>query len=220
MTDLDSNHPSPPSQQPSQPSPPSQQSSDDDDKDSKSRLLILDMNGLLCRKIFENNYDEDNPASDQYEKVDLEQFHVFIRPDIKAFLEKCFELADVAFWSSTTYYNAKHIIDHILTKSQQDDAVFKWYRDRTKLDPSYGTDSDTKESDTIKDLNDVWSSPVVNRYRVYDSSNTIICDDDPRKIRFNNKENVIVVPTFDPWESEYDNTVMEDLLEKIERLFQ
>ena len=200
MADLDSNN-----------------KSSNDEKDSKRHLLILDMNGLLCRKIYKPDYDEDNPVSDQYETLELDKFYVYIRPDIKPFLEKCFELADVAFWSSTTYYNAKHIIDHILTKSQQSNAVFKWYRDRTKLDPSYGTDPNIKESDTIKDLNDVWNSPVINGNRIYNSSNTIICDDDSQKVRLNNEDNVIVIDTFDPWVSKYDNTVMDDLIDKIKQ---
>ena len=239
MTDLDSNDKSSkqPSKQPSsqtsnqtskQPSKqpsnqtskqPSNQTSkqpSDDENDSKKRLLILDMNGLVCRKIYKPDYDEDNPVSDKYERLELGSCYVFIRPDVRDFLEKCFELADIAFWSSTTYYNAKHILDHILTESQQSNVIFKWYRDRTKLDPTYGIDHVTNNYDTIKDLNDVWDSPVINRNRFYNSSNTIICDDDHKKVRLNNKDNIIMVTTFDPWESEYDNTVMNDLLEKIE----
>lgn len=197
--------------------PGSNNKSSNDEKNSKRYLLILDINGLLCQKIFKSDCDKDKPVSYQYETLELGKFYVCIRPDVKSFLEKCFGFADVAFWSSTTHYNAKHIIYHILTKSQQSNAVFKWYRDRTKLDPSYGTDPNINESDTIKDLNDVWNNPVINRNRIYDSSNTVICDDDPQKVRLNNKDNVIVIETFDPLVSEYDNTVMDGIFDKIKQ---
>lgn len=183
------------------------------------RLLILDMNGLLCHKIYKKDLEKMEPVLDQYERLDLKHCYVFIRPDIHDFLEKCFDLAEVAFWTSTTYPNAKPILDHLLSKSQQNKTVFRWYRDRTRLDPSYQIDTGTKPTDTIKNIDDVFSSPVINYARTLNNHNTILCDDDREKIRFNDDRNTVIAPMFNPWISDDHGVIMDCLFDRIVEKF-
>lgn len=183
-------------------------------------LLILDVNGLLCYKLYKPNYDEKNPPCDNYDKIKINNFYVYLRPDIKSFLSRCFVIGDVGFWSSTTRFNAEPLLDYILTDSQKDKVIFRWYRDHTRFNPLFGKDPEIKVSDTIKDLNDIWSNPVVNRDRKYNQQNTILCDDDPKKVSVNEDKNIILAETFDPWKQEYDDTVIDDLIYRIDGAFE
>src|SRR5680860_1896755 len=107
-------------------------------------LIILDINGILCWK-----YPLDRSFPD-LESFKLSHYNVVLRPKIREFLDFCYSYADVGFFSSTTPSNANAILNHILTPSQRKKTIFFWYRDRTKLDPSYGSDPSIKIGDTIK----------------------------------------------------------------------
>ena len=155
------------------------------------KLIILDINGLLCHKerLPQSEIDA-MPDSDEYLKRRI--YIVRKHTDVDKFLEWCFDNYHVAFWSSTTSYNAKPIIDQLLNTSDiPKRAKFIWYRDRTRLDPDYGVNNDIKEHDTVKTLSDVWSHPYVNQYRLYSNTNTLLVDDSARKTRFNHPDNVV-----------------------------
>lgn len=138
------------------------------------RLLILDINGLLCCKIKSNAW-----------------YDVVIRPGVTTFLSHCYNHYRVAFFSSTTQQNAEPILVHLLTRKQIMNTEFVWYRDRTHRD-----DRDPTGIKTIKKLSDVFDNPVINQHNAYHPGNTLIVDDEASKMIFNDPRNVLIVPTF------------------------
>ena len=178
------------------------------------RLLILDMNKVLCHKIYGYNAQ---PKESGYEKIEVNGlFTVYVRPDVVSFLNRCFGIADIAFWTSTKQVNAEPILDHILTDAHKKETVFRWYRDRTRLHPLYGKDESIADFDTIKDLNDVWSNPIINKDRIYHNRNTIILDDEPKKTVLNDSRNVLNLNIpFDAYNENYDDKETDNLIETI-----
>lgn len=172
-------------------------------------LLILDISGLLCCKV-----PKEFVVDDSLEFIDLEHYKVIFRPNIKVFLNKCYEKYSVAYFSSTTHKNAIVILDKLLTKEQREKTVFFWFRDKTHLDPDFEKDPNIKDYDTIKLLSDVYDNPLFNR--TYNSKNTVLCDDSHTKNRFNNPSNLIIVTPYDG--SNKDNT-LDELIKVIESKF-
>lgn len=162
------------------------------------QLLILDINGILCKKVPKQPQDKDIDLN--YEHIDLPYYNVYLRKGVRKFLNWCYQQYTVAFWSSTTHKNAEIIINHILTVVQREKTHFFWYRDHTQLDPDYGKDPNVIESDTIKLLSRVVSHPSINLCRRYSYNNILLLDDTMMKTRFNFKKNILTIPTFDPYD--------------------
>ncbi len=168
------------------------------DKMEKKRLVILDINGLLCYKIKTNLLFQDikkYPKGQypyQYYKIN-NSIHIIFRPYYYEFLVKLFENYHVAFFSSTTEQNASKILNVLLTKNQMRYKIFSWYRDHTKFDPDK---NDKDNFETIKLLEDVYTNPVVNINHTWSNLNTIMVDDSVEKTRFNDSKNIIIVPSF------------------------
>jgi hypothetical protein len=189
------------------------------------KLLILDVSGVLCHKqiddkgidpIFLKNLSTGGSNNEKLEVLRVKGYNIILRPYLREFLEFCYASYDVAFLSSTTYSNCTAILDRILTVKQHKDTVFKWFRDHTHYDPSFGTDSKIKPYDTVKYLSDVWNNPVINADRLYSPDNTIICDDSEGKMRYNPKENTITVVPFD---GNPNDTVLLELIKDIPSRF-
>lgn len=172
------------------------------------KLVVLDINGILCCKYFicsnKNKYGEKDKTDRDVIKsliklpcLDLPKFIVFLRPHVKEFLDFCFLNYDVGFFSSTTEKNAGEILSVLLSDVQKKKVKFFWYRDRTRLDPDYGKDSEIKNFDTVKLLDDIIESPMINYERKYNENNIFLLDDSEKKTRFNNSDNVIIIPSFD-----------------------
>jgi len=169
-----------------------------------TKLLILDLNGLLVSK-------QNKPIKNCcYAEHKCGKYYVYLRPQVFEFIEQILNLYDVAIFSSTTFKNAMPIVE-LLFKEQQSKLKFKWFRDRTEYDP------DTDDHSTIKELVRVWRNPTANWERTYNKHNTLICDDDLSKVRFNSENNYLVVAKFDP-KTEND-LVLEDLVAQIEDKF-
>lgn len=149
------------------------------------KLLILDINGVLCCKVNKNSN-----INLQMQTINLNNYTVILRPGCREFLEYCYKNYNVGFYSSTPFYNANAILNILLTKEQHQNTIFKWYRDRTHIDP------ENKKFGTIKKIEDIFDNPVINEKFLYSYNNTILCDDSFSKTRFNNYKNIIIIPTF------------------------
>ena len=172
------------------------------DEITDKRLIILDVNGLLCKKLLKTDSECDKILKyyGSHETLELERFFVFIRPHVREFITKCYSYGTVGFWSSTKRVNAEPILKHILTKSQYEKSLFRWYRDKTKSDP------ETSEFATVKIIQDLFDSE--GHPKCYGFNNTVICDDESSKLRHNPENNSIVFRSFDPCDNtkEDDNT--------------
>jgi len=165
-----------------------------------TKLLILDLNGLLVSKQPQKLFDC------RYQVQKCGSYYVYLRPNVHEFIDQIMDLYDVGIFSSTTYKNAQPIVE-LLFKDKHKQLKFKWFRDRTEFDP------DSQDHATVKELDRIWRNSAVNWHRKYSNKNTLLCDDDHTKLRFNDKKNYLVVPKFDPT-SKFD-LVLDDLLEQI-----
>lgn len=174
-------------------------------------LLILDMNGLVCYKE-KPPYNNSELPQDFLER---NSYRVYKRPGADMFLRYCLKKYNVAIWSSTTQYNVKPILNWIFKPKQLRKLAFIWYRNQTKLDPDYGKSEypSITEYDTVKNLADVWSNPYFNRLRKYGKTNTLIVDDSSNKVRFNPKNNVLVVESYKGFSNTINNKKCEDIME-------
>lgn len=182
-----------------------------------SRLLLLDINGVLCCK-----YKKDNDLSERLSHSDLlelKSYSVMLRPGYREFLNFCYEHFTVAFFSSTTRQNANAILEKILTPEHKSKTLFRWFRDRTQLDPHYGIIPEIEKHDTVKKLEDVFNCPLFNEDRKYGLGNTLLCDDSAQKTRFNESKNIVIFPEFkgDP-NDRVLSEMTQTLLDRFEQL--
>lgn len=159
----------------------------------RKKLLILDINGILCYKANTNTAVCNSSTLPVIFKT--KYYEVILRPYAKEFLREMFELYNVAFFTSTTERNADKILQNILTKQQSRKTFFKWYRDKTHADPTIIPENPTELFETLKMLEDVFNlSKVINAG--YDYTNTLLCDDSKFKVRYNPKQNVLICESF------------------------
>lgn len=172
--------------------------------ESHTRLLLLDINGLLCCKMPKISH------CGNLEILNLNSYNVIMRPGCREFLEFCYAGFTVGFFSSTNKWNVDAILKKLLNSEQQKTTAFKWYRDHTHFDP------DTEYA-TIKKLQDIFDNPVVNENRKYSSENTILLDDSEAKTRFNDPNNIIICEAFTGKE---DDRFLFELMELIPQKFE
>src|SRR4030067_2772930 len=62
------------------------------DEINNKRLIILDVNGLLCKKLLKTDSECDKILKyyGSHETLELERFFVFIRPHVREFITKCY----------------------------------------------------------------------------------------------------------------------------------
>jgi hypothetical protein len=170
------------------------------DTDQMRPLLLLDVNGVLCRKVTRRD-----AISLPADTIRLLGCDVIPRPGHREFLTHCFTHYSVGIFSSTTERNVTKILDGLLTPEQIASLALRWFRDRTRLDPDYGMEPNIERHETIKLLSDVLDNPILNEQRRYSLRNIILVDDSFLKVRFiDPQENVLIVPTYrgDPEDAE------------------
>lgn len=178
------------------------------------KLLVLDINGVLCHKIYK---PDDTLDSKKYNPIDLNKHNLYLRPGVKTFLNKVFSLDDleVAIFSSTTYPNVDLILKQLITTKQRKKLKFLWCRDRCSLDPEYDTRDDIKKFDTIKRIEIIIESPYINAKREYNKDNILFIDDSALKMRYNPKNSYYIVAPYDPQSVSKNNIFESSLLERI-----
>ena len=150
-----------------------------------SKLLILDVFGLLCAKL-----NPDTPALLPIIQ-ETKHYRVVARPHLKEFLAAVFSRYTVAIFSSSSYYNVSSVLNTVMTRGQLNSCLFIWTRDRTHLDPE-----GEHEHSTVKRLSDVLDNPVLNSKRAHSWSNTLMCDDTLSKMAANPEGNVLTCQEF------------------------
>lgn len=156
-------------------------------KKPKSILVLLDMNETLIfrkRKIISCDKPPDITSSK----------HVYFRPGVYDFLSKLMSHPniEVAIYSTMIMKNIKISVDFWL----KDERLAPLKHRLTKLfDKSYNVrdPDEVKKTATMRDLKKIWKSKICGK--LYDAKNTIIIDNEIRKVR-NCLENAIVVDSF------------------------
>lgn len=124
-------------------------------------LIVLDLDGVL------------------WERFSRE---VKFADDARQFLTSCFRVADVGFYSSSTFRNIIEAYTELLTDEQQEQAAFLWTRNMCERD-----ETSTNTHATVKPL-----SKVFAKYPQYNASRTVFVDDSESKMAPNDSENVII----------------------------
>lgn len=137
------------------------------------KLVVLDVNGLMCYKYYDKNKRETI---------------IKIRPNVKEFLDELSQEYDIAIYSSTTFPNVSKIISMIYG-DEKHKFKFTWCRDRTEFIDLF----DVNNHKTLKKLKRIWRCPSVNDKKLYNETNTIIIDDDEFKVKCNNSKNYILI---------------------------
>lgn len=208
-------------------------------KEDQRQLLVLDINGLLCRKV--KKYSEEHIQVD----LQLQSYGVKLRPGYRKFLTRCYTKYDVAFFTSTTQRNAEIILKKLLTKKQFKQVKFVWYRDRTYLDPDWYAfgesachqkhsyeisahpswefenfqEEQIQKHSTIKHLSAIWRNPIINAERKYSEKNTLICDDSYMKLRLNPRSNCLpILPYVKDEEEQTLNDVWKEIVKQFAEL--
>ena len=166
-------------------------------------LLLLDITGVLCHKV-----DKGKGI------IKVNSYDVNPRPGHVEFLQTAFKEFEVGFFSSTTKTNADPILKALLTKEQYKACILFWYRDRTRFDPEVG-DNDFA---TIKVLDDLFANPIANREKKWNKTNTLIVDDSPSKVRFNDPMNVVMVESYEGGEDKKLIGLLDQIRDKFAEL--
>lgn len=152
---------------------------------SSKRLLLLDINGLLCCKVPKNQIIKNQ------EFIKLSTYNVIVRPGCRKFLKSCYLNFDVGFLSSTTEYNATIILKKLLTPQQHKLTVCFLFREFCRADPD-----PINTFDTIKVLQDVFDDDTLNKNNQWNDTNTILIDDSITKTRFNDPVNILICKSY------------------------
>jgi TFIIF-interacting CTD phosphatase-like protein len=157
-------------------------------------LLDLDQT-IICSepiKEFEKNrrkyeskmekFDHDTMTD---EDTGEKYYIVFSRPHLQEFLTFLFQNFNVSVWTAATKDYAMFIIDKIVLADPDRKLDYVFF--------SYHCDFSKKNGSGTKDL-----SLLENKYRLrgYNSSNTIILDDNVQEVCSHNPKNCIVCPEF------------------------
>ena len=159
----------------------------------KKKLLVLDIDGTLIYSV---------PGYKQLEDYDFDildnEFKIKMRPNLLKFLEKCYELFDIAIWTAATKNYAEAIVENIFIKKPE----FVFHKDHCTF-ISQGSYSDDKI--TIKDLKKIKSHNI---------KDIIILDDNEETFGLN-KENGIYIKEF---LGELNDNELLKIIEKLENL--
>lgn len=142
---------------------------------SPKRLIVLDLNGLLIFRVFHREKDKFKENLNTSEKVN--EFYVWKRPHVEAFLDWIFDHFSVGIWSSAMHKNVDALIEWTMGTERRKRLVFEWDQSRClkedhpihKHKPLF-----------LKPLSLVWES-----FPEWNESNTLLVDDSPLKAKRN-----------------------------------
>jgi len=139
-----------------------------------SKLLILDLNGVLITKIYNKNTKKNEFT---------------LKEGTIEFLEWAKEQGyTLALFSTSTYNTVKESLDLIFGKTSYPFA-FIWNRDHCE----FSAKPDANEYIAIKILKRIWKNASVNYKKRYSDKNTLIIDDTLEKMEKNDPKNYLIV---------------------------
>lgn len=170
-----------------------------------SRVVVFDVNGVLCRKVFDSTYT----LKDRANAYTPSGLALFMRPGVDDMLKRLIDNGwSIIFWSSAM----RQTVDAIRS------ALFPYVRPLCVMSHENSPDDERhpviragKNWSILKDLRLLWRVPALRCTPV----NTVIVDDSWSKIRLQT-ENAVVVPSFtvDAGESELANLAAQDKKER------
>nr|XP_017255350.1 PREDICTED: uncharacterized protein LOC108225058 [Daucus carota subsp. sativus] len=171
----------------------------------KTKLLILDVNGLLADFV---SYE---PHGFKAHSM-LGDKAVFKRPYCDDFLHFCFEKFHIGFWMTTSRRNAESNLDLLLGQELKQNVLFSW-----DISHCWGTNFCTLERTQprdrhiyFKELHKVWETDEPNLLRLkyeFNQSNTLLVDNFPHSALLNPPHTAIFPPRYRFKDESTDNTL-------------
>lgn len=162
-------------------------------------LIILDVNGLLCKKVLPGS--KYRPSDPRIKMIKTNKYFLYIRPGVEQFINRLLDKYRVAIFSSTTSRNLEPILKILFNHNTLRRLAFIWDRSRTRHDPEFGQNPKIESHQTIKSLVDVWDNPMINPRRFWNQTNTLCIDHEFSKLRFNSPNNILICQE---WESNHE----------------
>lgn len=182
-------------------------------------LIVLDLNGILCRRVRYSSDEKNGQNQSKYFSVDdRENFRPFIgnvagtpviaRSDLCTFLKLLDKNFALAVWSSAKQKTVTRLIDLLFPKSITERLLFKWGQDRCQT-------KNTKSNEPIftKPLSKIWKN-----YPLWGEWNTLLIDDSPDKcVDFS--MNTIIPPSITGFKQGTDNGLLDLVNEDHQTIF-
>ncbi|KAJ4832895.1 hypothetical protein Tsubulata_026355 [Turnera subulata] len=147
------------------------------------KLLVLDLGGILCDRVFNKNcasIPERPPDSSNG------SFLVYKRPYCEEFIRFCFERFELGIWSSAKRHNLMHALDCVMAEHRSK-LLFVWGQDECTNSGFYTLENKAKPI-FLKELTKLWESKDSNLSwpaGKFSSANTLLIDDQPYKALLN-----------------------------------
>lgn len=186
------------------------------------KLVILDINGCLAYKHKKSKKIKLIDLNEQgYTIIKCRSYCLVARPGINNFVKKLQESYNVALYSSTTFRNLEELINTVFDDDVRNSFRFIWTRNQTRLDDNFRKPGfeHVMPFDTVKPLDYVIGDPIVNSKREFSLANTLIIDNDERKLSPNPQENSMIWKEYVPVNPEEDAETLDDYRSLIESRF-
>jgi hypothetical protein len=168
------------------------------------RLIILDLNGVLCDRLYKPKLSKDDKGTR------LGEFLTWPRPGLEDFMTRLTDNYDVAIWSSMERVNTYNIINSYLHPYIS--CKFKFIWDQSMCTNIGVHPTQPQKHLYLKELSKVWKE-----YLEYDQTNTILVDDSSLKCR-NNPLNTSIHPT--TWSRDMvDDDGLDDIILNVQQNF-
>ena len=150
----------------------------------RRRLLVLDMNGLLCHRKHVSELHGGIPADIVVQAQRRGNQFVWTRPYVDEFLRYCLDRFDVAIWSSATQQRLMEFMPAVVAEDVYQRLAFVWSQDQCDQDA---------QDPTLwkKDLSRVYALGIVAQ-----KEDVLLLDDVVEKVRDNEPYSVMLI---NPW---------------------
>lgn len=157
----------------------------------RRRLLILDLNGLLCHRKHVSELHEDIPESVIAHAQRRGNQFVWARPHVDEFLRYCVDRFDVGLWSSATQQRLMEFLPAVVAEDVYARLAFVWSQDQCDLEEGGGGNPIT-----------IWKKNLSRVYAAFPQQmreDVLLLDDVVEKVRDNEPYSVMLVRPWCPY---------------------
>lgn len=170
----------------------------------RRRLLILDLNGLLCHRKHVSELHEGIPESVIAHAQRRGNQFVWARPHVDEFLRYCVDRFDVGLWSSATQQRLMEFLPAVVAEDVYARLAFVWSQDQCDLEEGAGGNPIT-----------IWKKNLSRVYAAFPQQmreDVLLLDDVVEKVRDNEPYSVMLVRPWCPYGDDGGKGIHDDEL--------